>query len=173
MCVFEWSNGMACSCFPNGEGRHPLFLFMAVTSEEGIEKGVHVPSYLGVSRNPLKRIEELNGTEGFPPANRVAKKGAPYWTPKLVIGPFIQGARHLADDWSNRSRKISCRIVFAIQMVCRINTCLEKKLSAAEMLKQVGCIPQRKVVVWTPDKTELESLLKDSKVKSRKRPRGA
>lgn len=162
---------MACSCFPHGDGRHPLFLFMAITSEEGIARGVRVPSYLGVSSNPLKRIEELNGTEGFPPANRVAKKGAPYWILKLVIGPFVQGARQLADDWANQSRKISCRIVFAIQMVCRINACLEKKLSATEMLKRVSCIPQHKVVVWTPDKAGLESLLKDSKVKSRKRPR--
>lgn len=144
---------------------------MAVTSQEGIDSGVRVPSYLSVSSNPTKRIEEMNGSEGFPASNRVAKKGAPYWILKLVIGPFAQGARDLAEEWANKSRKVACRVLYAVQMVCRINSCIARDLSHEEMLKATGCVPASKIVIWAHDRSEIESLVENSKVKSRKRAR--
>jgi hypothetical protein len=148
-----------------------LFLFMAVTSEEGVEQGVRVPSYLGVSSNPTKRVEELNGVEGFPAANRVAKKGAPFWILKLVIGPFAQGARQLAIDWASKSRKVACRIVYAVQMVCRVNVWFDKHVAADEMMRAVGCVPASRLCIWARDTDEIESLVENNKVKPRKRPR--
>lgn len=155
-----------CSCFPDGEQQHPLFLFMAVTNEEGLRQGVNVPSYLGVSSNPVKRIEELNGKDEVPAANRVARKGAPYWMLKMVIGPFAKGARQLAKDWASRSRKVACRILFAVQMVCRINECFESHPD--KLLQTVGCIPTEKVVIWAHDRHEIEMLVGQHKIK---RPR--
>jgi hypothetical protein len=144
---------------------------MAVTNEEGIAKGVRVPSYLSVSSNPLKRIQELNGRDGFPASNRVAKKGAPYWILKLVVGPFAQGARQLAIDWAGNSRKVACRILYAVQMARRVNACLAKHASEAELLSDVGCVPVGPVVIWTDNTSELESLLQTSQAKPRKRVR--
>lgn len=165
--------GRSCACFPNGEGRHPLFLYMAVTNEQGIAEGVRVPAFLGVSSNPPKRIIQLNGTATSPPTNRIAKKGAPYWILELVIGPFADGARQLAVDWANKSRKVACRIVFAVQMVCRINDLLKTNPTDQALLESVKCIPARRegVVVWARDKHRIHTLMNNSKAKPRKRPR--
>lgn len=147
---------MKCSCFPGGEGQHPLFLFMAVTNDEGIAQGVRVPSYLGVSRNPWKRLQELNGREGFPASNRLAKKGAPYWVLELVMGPFSRGARQLAVEWAAKSRKVACRVLYALEMACRINADLEKGTDAV-------AVPTGRVAIWARDASELERLLETSK----------
>jgi len=162
----------SCSCFGEQiEGaKHPQFMFMCVISQEGLVLGLKLPSLLRASTNPHKRIHEFN-TKATD--DRIAKKGAPYWELELVIGPFAEGARQLAVDWSLGSRKLVCRIQAGIQLTCRVNACLEQQMPPGEIKSKLGCLPETRLHVWARDKEQLIALLSETKVKTRKRPRVA
>lgn len=107
-------------CQQGGADAHPLFVFMASINEDGAAKGVnkHISSIIGVSVNPLKRIQEENRIEGFAVGSKVSQKGAPYWQPELVIGPFTpcsRSAKRFKENWRRDSRKLARRIRYGVE----------------------------------------------------------
>lgn len=151
------------------------FLYMCVTNAEGLARGVRVPPKIGVSTNPFKRVLELNGTDGFEqtPSSRSLRKGAPYWELALAIGPIVDGARAMAEEWAARSRKVSGRLKYGVQMAIRINECIKKRLSPEEIKALTGCVPQpnTKLVAYSNNRRKLMEVISEARVKPRKRPR--
>lgn len=105
---------------------HPVFVYMASISEEGVKFGTDrlISSRIGISKNPFKRLQEENRAPGFPIGSKLSQKGAPYWQPELVIGPFEASSRtasRFKDEWRRSSRKLHRRIVYGVRRALEMN----------------------------------------------------
>lgn len=79
----------------------PLFLYMMSHDSQ---------SYIGVSTDPLFRLNCQNRTPGFPSGAKWTRHGAPHWKLDLIIGPIFRGASAFCRQWREESRKRDCRI---------------------------------------------------------------
>jgi hypothetical protein len=80
---------------------HPLYLYMMSHETQ---------SYIGVSTNPLFRLNCQNRVPGFASGAKWTRHGAPNWKLDLIIGPFFRGANAFCRQWRDESRKKDCRI---------------------------------------------------------------
>lgn len=102
-----------CSCPDLKTNRHPLFVIMVSINQEGLDAGVDFPSKISVATNPFLRLKQLNGPAPKRHGNK--RKGAPYWQMDLAVGPFETGANALKKMWSEKSRKVDCRLVAGVK----------------------------------------------------------
>lgn len=108
-------------CWPVKK-EHPLWVYMATISQEGIDSGVYnCAPQVGISRSPPVRLNELNRVTGFRPGSKNSLAGAPFWQLELIIGPFSSGGMDFKEKWLSRSRTAVRRLVFGILMAEKWN----------------------------------------------------
>lgn len=115
-----------CKYCGNGS-QHPMFVYISSQNAEGQrifrEQCKQWHPVIGISSNPIKRIDELNGIRTVPRGNKQTAAGKGYWQHDLIVGPFERCGT--ASDFMVRlktsHRKYQLRVADAVQRAVALN----------------------------------------------------